>query len=252
MEAKLRAAVLESLGTVAMKPNKLRKVVVSATDCDWTAFATALTSLQDDGTIEETTIDDAVHVRAAGSDAAARASTTPAESVIKRESTSMALPLAIAQHLRRKSRRKLKNIETATKTRIRLAPFVDGGKSSARGTAEEVEATIRAESLAVADDEARRRIDAAVVFLKKMRSAFDRHPERFEQQAGGTVQAQEKKHATQQRKELKHKKRPLPPDRGDAKKAAAGLVRDDAAPTKVARSTEAADGPKRKKKQKFF
>ena len=218
----LRASILDSLGSVALKPNKLRKVVVAATKCDWTEFAKALDGLKAKGTVEETELDGAVHVRIAGSEATVSA---PAASSSAREESVM-LPHAVALNLRRKGRKKLKNIEETTKTRIKLAPFVDN-----KGNTEtQVCATLRADG---DEEESSRRIKACKLFLDKMGTAFQKNPERFTRKAGGTLDEQE----TQT-------KRPTP--KSSPKKARDG-PKDEEAPT----GTEA---PKKKRKRegKFF
>lgn len=175
-----------------VKPNKLRKIVckiISSTN--WTQFQRVLDKLIDTGKIKLKGREQAEQVLILSTEKKKNSHNTHEQS--KRSLNDlMEVPIAIVSNLLRKGKKKQKNIETNTKTRltfdkdailaVRKNDFVSKKKTN-----------IQISSEILDDDEeiAKKHVKAAKLMIRKMVQAFQENPDYFVRKAGGTFAEQD-------------------------------------------------------------
>lgn len=243
-DAAVRAGIQTALETLAartagtkecveVKPNKLRKIVCKQVEgSSWTQFQITYDHMVQTGELQVSTNDEGERVVRISTTASPEARSDKSKGgdndhaigdsskALKKKETRMELPLAVAHHLTRKGRRKQKNIEQTTKTRLVLS------ETNAKQPSDEVTLTITREfSPEDSEDEykAKRQMKAALGLIENMIRSYKEHPDRFVvKKAGGMLEEQEaakkkREEAAKYRAERYHKRLVDEGERSDGK-----------------------------------
>jgi len=224
-----------------IKPNKLRKLVCKNGGVNWTEFQETLDKLIDRNEVQTEKQNGEVVILVSntgdGASPAEVKDCSKQELQKQRKEITMEIPLAVAQHLTRKGRRKQKNIEETCKSKL-----VFSGVDNAKSPTDNVTLQIINEYGAGDDStegepeqRATKQLKAAKVCIGNMVSSFREHPDRYTvKKAGGTLAEQEKA------KKIRERGAKLRAGKHQQKRGSVAKGDDDAAPAK------------RKKKRKYY
>jgi hypothetical protein len=220
-----------------VRPNKLRKLVCKDGEVNWTEFQEALEKLIERNEVQTGKQNGEVVILVSkigdGATSPGMKDDSKQELQKQRKEVTMEIPLAVAQHLTRKGRRKQKNIEQTCKSRLLLSG-VDGRDNVTLQIINEYGAgdnSTEAES----EQRATKQLKAATVCIGNMVSSFREHPDRYTvKKAGGTLAEQEKA------KKIRERGAKLRAGKHRQKRDSAAQGEDDAAPAK------------KKKKRKYY
>ena len=224
-----------------IRPNKLRKLVCKNGCVNWTEFQETLDKLigRNEVQTEKQNGEVVILVSNTGDGASpAEVKDCPKQELQKqRKEITMEIPLAVAQHLTRKGRRKQKNIEETCKSKL-----VFSGVDNANSPTDNVTLQIINEYGARDDSteeeskhSATKQLKAAKVCIGNMVSSFREHPDRYTvKKAGGTLAEQEKA------KKIRERGAKLRAGKHQQKRGSAAKGDGDAAPAKS------------KKKRKYY
>ena len=218
-----------------VRPNKLRKLVCKDGEVNWTEFQEALEKLIERNEVqtEKQNGEVVILVSNIGDGASPGMKDDSKQELQKQQKeVTMKIPLAVAQHLTRKGRRKQKNIEQTCKSRIVFSD-VDEAKSVTLQIINEYSAgdDLTEEESA---QRATKQLKAAKVCIGNMVSSFREHPDRYTVKAGGTLAEQEKA------KKIRERGAKVRAEKHQQKRGSAAKGDDDAAPAK------------KKKKRKYY
>ena len=240
-EQRIKEAIANLTTVDHIRPNKLRKVVCKNGDVNWTEFQEALESMVERNELqtEKQNGEEVILISNNGGGTDKKNVGAVENNIRKRKelTSTMEIPLAVAQHLTRKGRRKQKNIEQTCKSKLILSG-VDDAKSPRDNVTLQIINEYGAEDGLTEDEskqKASKQIKAAKVLVSNMVKSFRDHPDRFTKMAGGTLDEQAKA------KKIREKGAKLRAEKQQHKRgAAAGDGNADAVPNK------------KKKKRKFY
>ena len=198
-EQRIKEAIANLTTVNHIRPNKLRKVVCKNGDVNWTEFQEALEDMVERNELqtEKQNGEEVILVSNTGGGADEKNVGAVENSKKKRKelTSTMEIPLAVAQHLTRKGRRKQKNIEQTCKSKLLLSG-VDDVKSPRDNVTLQILNEYGAEDGLTEDEskqKASKQIKAAKVLVANMIKSFREHPDRFTfKMAGGTLDEQAK------------------------------------------------------------
>lgn len=225
-----------------IRPNKLRKIVCKKDGgMNWTEFQETLDKLIDHNEVQTEKQNGEVVILVSntgdGASPAEVKDCSKQELQKQRKEITMEIPLAVAQHLTRKGRRKQKNIEETCKSKL-----VISGVDNANSPTDNVTLQIINEYGAGDDSteeeseqSAIKQLKAAKVCIGNMISSFREHPDRYTvKKAGGTLAEQEKA------KKIRERGAKLRAEKHRQKRGSAAKGYGDATPAK------------KKKKRKYY
>ena len=216
-----------------VRPNKLRKLVCKEGGVNWTEFQETLDKLIERNEVQTGKQNGEVVILVSanigdGATSPGMKDDSKQELQKQRKEVTMKIPLAVAQHLTRKGRRKQKNIEQTCKSRL-----VFSGVDEAKSPRDNV--TLQIINEAESEERATKQLKAAKVCIGNMVSSFREHPDRFTvKKAGGTLAEQEKA------KKIRERGAKVRAEKHQQKRGSAAKGDDDAAPAK------------KKKKRKYY
>ena len=237
-EQRIKEAVANLTTVDHIRPNKLRKVVCKNGDVDWTEFQEALDAMIERNELQTEKLSGEVVILVSNNGGCTDKKNIGAvENKKKRKEFTMEIPLAVAQHLTRKGKRKQKNIEQTCKSKLLLSGM-DDAKSPRDNVTLQIINEYGAEDGLTEDEskqKASKQIKAAKVLVGNMVTSFRDHPDRFTtKMAGGTLDEQAKA------KKIREKGAKLRAEKQQKRGAAAGDGNADDIPNK------------KKKKRKFY
>ena len=237
-EQRIKEAIANLTTVDHIRPNKLRKVVCKNGDVDWTEFQEALDAMIERNELQTEKLSGEVVILVSNNGACTDKKNFGAvENKKKRKEFTIEIPLAVAQHLTRKGKRKQKNIEQTCKSKLLLSGM-DDAKSPRDNVTLQIINEYGAEDGLTEDEskqKASKQIKAAKVLVGNMVTSFRDHPDRFTtKMAGGTLDEQAKA------KKIREKGAKLRAEKQQKRGAAAGDGNADDIPNK------------KKKKRKFY
>lgn len=237
-EQRIKEAIANLTTVDHIRPNKLRKVVCRNGDVNWTEFQEALDAMIERNELQTEKQNGEVVILISNIGGGAD-NVGVVENKKKRKELTMEIPLAVAQHLTRKGKRKQKNIEQTCKSKLLLSGM-DDAKSPRDNVTLQIINEYGVEDGLTKDEskqKAAKQLKAAKVCVGNMITSFRDHPDRFTtKMAGGTLDEQAKA------KKIREKGAKLRAEKQQQKRgAAAGAGNADDVPTK-----------KKKKKRKFY
>lgn len=237
-EQRIKEAIANLTTVDHIRPNKLRKVVCKNGDVDWTEFQEALDAMIERNELQTEKLSGEVVILVSNNGACTDKKNFGAvENKKKRKEFTIEIPLAVAQHLTRKGKRKQKNIEQTCKSKLLLSGM-DDAKSPRDNVMLQIINEYGAEDGLTEDEskqKASKQIKAAKVLVGNMVTSFRDHPDRFTtKMAGGTLDEQAKA------KKIREKGAKLRAEKQQKRGAAAGDGNADDIPNK------------KKKKRKFY
>ena len=217
-----------------VRPNKLRKLVCKDGEVNWTEFQEALEKLIEHNELQtEKQNGEVVILVSNNGDGTSPGMKDDSKQELQkqRKEITMEIPLAVAQHLTRKGRRKQKNIEKTCKSKL----VMDDAKSNTV-TLQIINEYGAGDDMTEEESAQRatKQLKAAKVCIGNMVSSFREHPDRFTVKAGGTLAEQEKA------KKIRERGAKVRAEKHQQKRGSAAKGDDDAAPAK------------KKKKRKFY
>ena len=237
-EQRIKEAIANLTTVDHIRPNKLRKVVCKNGDVDWTEFQEALDAMIERNELQTEKLSGEVVILVSNNGACTDKKNFGAvENKKKRKEFTIEIPLAVAQHLTRKGKRKQKNIEQTCKSKLLLSGM-DDAKSPRDNVTLQIINEYGTEDGLTEDEskqKASKQIKAAKVLVGNMVTSFRDHPDRFTtKMAGGTLDEQAKA------KKIREKGAKLRAEKQQKRGAAAGDGNADDVPNK------------KKKKRKFY
>ena len=195
-EQRIKEALANLTTAKHIRPNKLRKVVCKNGDVNWTEFQEALDAMIERNELQTEKQNNEVVILVSNNGGGAdKKNFGGVEYKKKRKEFTMEIPLAVAQHLTRKGKRKQKNIEQTCKSKLILSG-VDDVKSPRDNVTLQIINEYGAEDGLTEDEskqKASKQIKAAKVLVGNMVTSFRDHPDRFTtKMAGGTLDEQAK------------------------------------------------------------
>ena len=198
-------SALARLTTVEhIRPNKLRKTVCKETGATWTQFQTCLKDMIERGQLKTSKVNNEEVVLVENSMSAPEEETDSKEKADQRryknitKELTLEIPLAVAHHLTRKGRRKQKNIEQATKTKLTMTGLEDAKKHgdmvSLKVNQEyQIDTFEGDDAINEAKGKASKQLKAAKLLVENMIKSYQAHPDRYTaKKCGGTFAEQEK------------------------------------------------------------
>lgn len=186
---------LSKLTTVShIRPNKLRKLVCKSTGATWTQFQSSLEQMIGSGSIKTKLVEGEKVVLI---DPAAKQQGSSGDDNNEKVIT-IEVPLAVAHHLTRKGRRKQKNIESTTKTKLVVSGTEQAKKPNDLVKLDIIKeygaaSTEVGENASEAEETAIKHLNAAQIHMENMIKSYKAHPDRFTaKRAGGTLSEQKK------------------------------------------------------------
>jgi len=197
----VRQCILSTLASVPdpwIRPNKLRKLVCKKKNINWTQFQTALDALiQEKVILTKTANGGEIQIITNNGDDDDFNNTEKRETKQEQHEEVMKIPTAVAHHLLRKGGKKKQNIETNTKTKLKIGPI----RNNTDATTITTELSILCSGDAN-DEKTKNRMKFAMATILKMIKAYEEHPDHFiHSKGGGTLEEQQKL------RELKRKRR---------------------------------------------
>mmetsp|Transcript_6602 Transcript_6602/g.7590 ORF Transcript_6602/g.7590 Transcript_6602/m.7590 type:complete len:265 (+) Transcript_6602:112-906(+) len=224
---------ISSMKVPHMRPNKLRKILCKVTNCTWTQYQNILDAMINDGTIETRMVEGEMVILSSGqvgvnsADADDTKASSSSDTELETITEEMTIPIEIILHLTRKGRKKQKNIETNSKTKITYDAETtkitktkqpNGVKNGtliitktwdpnfippAKNDEPELDAK---EAKKEAKKVAKKQFKAAKFFIQGMLKSYQENPEHFApKKAGGTFAEQDE--AKKMKEELSKKRR---------------------------------------------
>ena len=224
-----------------VRPNKLRKLVCKEGGVNWTEFQETLDKLIERNEVQTGKQNGELVVLVSNNGDGATSPEVKDYSKQglqkQRKEVTMKIPLAVAQHLTRKGRRKQKNIEQTCKSRLLLSGVDDAKSPRDNVTLQIINEYGAGDDSTEAESEQRatKQLKAAKVCIGNMVSSFREHPDRYTvKKAGGTLDEQEKA------KKIRERGAKLRAEKHQQKRGSAAKGGDDTAPAK------------KKKKRKYY
>ena len=241
-EQRIKEALANLTTVDHIRPNKLRKVVCKNGDVNWTEFQEGLDAMIERNALQTESRNGEVVIlvsnNGGGNEKKTAGDSSDGLEKKMRKEIKMEIPLAVAQHLTRKGKRKQKNIEQTCKSKLILSG-IDDAKSPRDNVALQIVNEYGAED-GLTEEESKQKsskqLKAAKVLVSNMIKSFREHPDRFTtKMAGGTLDEQAKA------KKIREKGAKIRAEKQQQKRGtAAGSGDADGAPNK------------KKKKRKFY
>mmetsp|Transcript_24344 Transcript_24344/g.29946 ORF Transcript_24344/g.29946 Transcript_24344/m.29946 type:complete len:240 (+) Transcript_24344:104-823(+) len=182
-----------------IRSNKLRKIICKEVDgTNWTQYQRVIDYLIEEKRLRTTMVEDSVMIiPPISSSSATKSQSKTLEGIVEKDESklneTMEVPVAIVYHLVRKGKKKQRNLEDNTKTKLIIENtlLTDARK---KDFDPKVMGTLKIVSTFSDGDEISRKkhINTAKQMIEKMKESFNTNPDHFcRRKAGGTLKEQE-------------------------------------------------------------